>query len=123
MGNVTYIANSNYFWINNLPEFKEGIKGFVGGEHESDVSYFFSDYKKRSKKALMNMSSEDFSIHVYREDDNDIELNLLEFIKSFIVEGETCIIHEVAYEHAGDMCITKYEVTSTEIKETVILDN
>lgn len=121
MGNVYYIANSNDFWINNLNEFKEGLKGFSGGEFNSEVQYSYSDYKRKSKKALVNMSSDDFGVYLSRETGE--ELFLLEYIQKFIVEGETCIIHEVSYEHGSDMCITMYIITSENIKEKCLLDN
>lgn len=122
MGNVHCIAKTNDFWIKNLITFKEELKGYIGGENETPVSYNYEDYKRRSKKALMNMSSEDFSEQVYKNPKDNEGMNLLEFIQSHIVEGETCVIHLVSYEHANDMMITKYSITSHSIDEISILD-
>lgn len=59
MGNVSYLAHSNQFWINNLNEFKQELKGYVGGEWESEVAFNYTDFKRRSKNALISMSSSD----------------------------------------------------------------
>ena len=123
VGNTYYIGKSNSFWINNLPDFKNGLKGFVGGEHASPVQFNYEDYKRRSKKALINVSSGDFDTNLHHKDNDEIELDFLEYIQSFIIEGETCTIHLVTYEHAGDMSITKYIVTSNDISEVYILED
>lgn len=121
MGNVTSIAKSNEFWIKNLNEFKEGLKGYIGGEYESPPSYQYSDYKKKSKRALISLNSEDFSLDYYKENNEDELLDFLEYIKLHILEDETCVIHLVTYEHSGDMEIFKYSVTSKSIQEEIIL--
>lgn len=122
MGNVYKIARTNDFWVNNLNNFKEGLKGFVGGEFGSEIQYSYSEYKKRSNKALINMSSEDFSVGVWQQDNDDIELDLLDYIQEHIVDGEEVEIHLVEYEHASDMCITKFIITKNDINFVEILE-
>lgn len=122
MGNVTYIAKSNSFWVKNLNEFKEGLKGFVGGEFNTPVNYHYEDYKKRSKKALVSVSSSDFDTDLYNEK-TEKELDFLDYIRNYIVEGETCIIHLVSYEHPNDMSIDKYTITSESVEREIILED
>lgn len=123
MGSVKYIAHSNEFWVKNLNDFKEGLKGYVGGEWESPVRYNYTDYKRRSKKALIKMDSEDFTPEVHHKDDYDDQLDLLEYIKCHILEGEEAIIHWVSYEHPGDMSIFKYVITDLSVQQITILEN
>lgn len=123
MGSVKYIANSNEFWVNNLNDFKEGLEGYVGGEWESDVAYIYSDYKRRSKKALIKMDSTDFSIDLHKKDDYDDELDLLPYIQQHLALGSEAIIHLVEYEHPGDMSIIRYTVNHNNIKTEHILSN
>lgn len=122
MGNTTYIAKSNSFWIKNLIQFKEGLKGFVGGEFDTPVNYHYEDYKKRSKKALVSVSSGDFGTDLYNEE-TEQDLNFLNYIKEHILEGETCIIHLVSFEHPNDMSIEKYIITSESLEIEVILED
>lgn len=122
MGNVHYVTKTNEFWIKNLNDFKEGLKGYVGGEHDSPVRFSYSDYKRRSKKALIDLNSEDFSVDIYPRDDYHKSMNFLEYIQQHLVEEEQAVIHLVAYEHAGDMCIYKYIVTPESIQSSTILD-
>lgn len=122
MGNVTSIASSNSFKVKNLNDFKDGLKGFVGGEFETEMNYFYSDYKRRSKNALIEICADDFSKHLSRKDDDSVDINILEYIQKHILEGEQCTIHHVEYEHPGDMCIYKYIINSNRIEEIEILN-
>lgn len=123
MGSVNYIAHSNEFWVKNLNDFKEGLKDYVGGEWESPVRFQYNDYKRRSKKALIKMDSEDFTPEVHHKHDYENQLNLLEYIQQHIDVGQQAVIHLVEYEHAGDMSITRYMVTDFSIDVTKILES
>lgn len=122
MGNVHYVARTNQFWIKNLNDFKEGLKGYIGGEHGTQIRFFYHDYKKRSKQALIDMNSEDFADLAWNHENSEHTLDILEYIKTHIVEGEECTIHLVSYEHAGDMSITKYVVSFENIQQQEILE-
>lgn len=117
MGHVHEIVRSNWFGIQNLTAFKEGLKGFAGEFGNFHFSY--EDVKRRSKKANINISSEQFDR--YLENDREEQLDILAYIQLHIQEGDTCTLHAVSYEHALDLSISKYTVTSDGIVEDEIL--
>lgn len=123
MGNLHSIAKSNDFWVKNLNDFKEGLEGFVGGEEESEVEYSYSDYKKGSEKALINISSDCFISDLWhRENPDDIQdIDFLEYIQSHLVEGEEVILHWICYEYVNDMSINRLRVTPEHIENTFLL--
>lgn len=123
MGTVHYIAKTNDVWIKNLIEFKEGLKGYICGDFGSPVQYYYSDYKKRSKKARINFSASDFTQHVWKKDDANDTLDFYQYIQQHLVEGEICTIHLVTFEHAHDLMIEKIEITNDAVIETVILED
>lgn len=116
------IARTTDFWVKNLNDFKEGLKDYIGGDYDSPVRYHYSDYKRRSKKALINMSSEDFSTDAWKRDNLHERLDLLQYIQQHLADGEECIIHLVTYEHGSDMAISKYHISAESVSETSILE-
>lgn len=122
MGHVTSIAKTNYFWVNDFHAFKEGLKGFLVGDSESPIAFSYSEYKRRSKRALINMSAGEFETVGYHQDDANDVLDLLTYIQKHLVDGEECVIHEVCYEHASDMSITHYAITKEGIVTNEILE-
>lgn len=123
MGNVHTIAKTNDFWIKNITEFEEGLKGYVGGENEYGIGFTYLERSRRSKKALINMSCEDFSEEIWKDGDYNDRKNLLEYISEHLLDAsEKCIIYLVTYEHANDMEITHYRITDTGVSETAITE-
>lgn len=118
MGFVHEITHSNDFIIKNLHEFKVGLEGFRGENGKFAFTYF--DFKKRSKNAVINVSSERFER--WLENEQGSELDVIEYIQQHIKDDEECIIHSVSYEHGSDMTISKYVITSNKTEEIKILD-
>ena len=137
MGYVTSIARSNEFKINNFDSFKNGLKDFIGGDREEELNYHYSEVKRRSRNATIQISSESFDtlllkLERYTEVEEDGEsikkvrinyyetLELIPFIQEHLIENETCIIYHTEYEHAGDLemyvhIITKYTYEQKDI--------
>lgn len=119
MGTYYSVANSNEFKIKNLGDFKEGLRGYLGGEHDAPFQFNYSDYKRKSKEAILTVSSDDFSQILIR---NESRIDTYEYIQDHIKEGEKCVIHLVEYEHGSDMEITRIEITSEVIAVVAILE-
>ena len=118
MGHVYEIAHSNDFIIKDLNKFKEGLEGFNGECGKFEFTY--SDYKRKSKNAQINVSSTHFDR--WLENKDGLEINIIEYIQQHIKDGEECIIHLVSYEQPINMSITKYVINNSHKEEIVIID-
>lgn len=113
LGHVTKVARGNDFKVKDLREFQEGLKGYLGYDTEQPLDYNYTDYKRRSKEAVINLSTVNFSECFYKEGEEDIDL--IKYIKNHVEDGSVCKLYVVEYEQGGDMEITRYRITSKEI--------
>lgn len=115
------ISKSNRFAINNLIDFKEGLKGFVG--KGSNIPLLFNSYvdKRKSQEATINITSNKFHRYLQSQTDEDSIIDTLEYIKSHIKEGDKCILVLVEADYGATMTVTKIKITNHQIEQIEVL--
>lgn len=120
MGTVYSIATSNSFKVKNLNEFRNGLKDYIGGHHETPLTFTWEGGSKKSNNVSITINSTDFSECLYNELEE--EINILKYIQEHLADSETATIHNVEYEHPSDMCIYKYIIRKDSIDNFTILE-
>lgn len=123
MGQVTTVARISSFWVKNLDAFVLPLREYeYAGEYNSDIHCLYSDYRKRNRKALIDMSTHNFSEIVLKKGEEEETLDLYSHIQMHLLTGEICTVHLVSYEHAADMSIEKIVITESSIERTTLVE-